>query len=427
MTSVTYGELILPAIRARMGDWIYYTTAMRLSDVATRVSFASEIHQSASLKDLLQRSVSNRSADVAEYLISQEQRFFSSIVVGAYGGNPTWNEISITSQPPYFSSDLPNHLEGMLGFLVLDGSEKLFAIDGQHRVAGIRQAIQGRESLAAEEVGIILVSAVPQEVRQNDSQKFERTRRLFSTLNRYAKPVSKSDIIALDEDDVVAIVTRKVIDEFPLFENRISIGPATSINQQDRRNFTNITTLYDALNEILRPGSQSAWAKVKKVRPSEQEVERYERAGIELWETYVKHFPELNSLSALSELGDAGLALRSARGGHLLFRPVGLLATVRAARALMDVEGISLDQAVSRVSEIPKEVSSEPWVGILWDAGNNRMLTTRENQAVARRLIFHLAGGDLERQRSNVGKLRSEMAGILNKSEDEVEANWLMR
>lgn len=45
----------------------------------------------------------------------------------------------------------------------------------------------------------------------------QRSRRLFSTLNRYAKPVSMRDIIALDEDDVVAIASRDLIDTHPLF------------------------------------------------------------------------------------------------------------------------------------------------------------------------------------------------------------------
>lgn len=47
-----------------------------------------------------------------------------------------------------------------------------------------------------------------------------RTRRIFSTLNRYAKPVGKGDIIALDEDDIVAIITRDLLEEYPLFQNK---------------------------------------------------------------------------------------------------------------------------------------------------------------------------------------------------------------
>ena len=47
----------------------------------------------------------------------------------------------------------------------------------------------------------------------------QRVRRLFSTLNRYAKPVSMRDIIALDEDDIIAIASRELIDNHPLFSN----------------------------------------------------------------------------------------------------------------------------------------------------------------------------------------------------------------
>lgn len=37
-------------------------------------------------------------------------------------------------------------------------------------------------------------------------QERERTHRLFTTLNKSAKPVAKADIIALDEDDTMAII-----------------------------------------------------------------------------------------------------------------------------------------------------------------------------------------------------------------------------
>ena len=50
-----------------------------------------------------------------------------------------------------------------------------------------------------DEVSVIFVA------HEATSQGLERTRRLFTTLNKTDRPVSKGDIIALDEDDVVAI------------------------------------------------------------------------------------------------------------------------------------------------------------------------------------------------------------------------------
>ena len=192
------GQLILPALRARMGQSWYYISAMRMSDIAERISVAEEIHTSQSLRDLLQRTLSgDRTKKITDYLVEQDQRFFNSLVVGTYGGDPKWHEVSIRGTPSTIETELPGHLEGVLGILVLDGNEKLFAIDGQHRVAGIREALKRNEDLEKEEVSVILVAGVTQEHRQDDPEGFERTRRLFTTLNRYAKPVSKRDNIAV--------------------------------------------------------------------------------------------------------------------------------------------------------------------------------------------------------------------------------------
>ena len=122
------------------------------------------------------------------------------------------------AQTTFLDADtLPRELDGVLGILRLDGTQTLFAIDGQHRVEGIRQALKENKELGREEVSVILVA------HRNDSDGMERTRRLFTTLNRYAKPVSKSEIVALDEDDIIAITTRALVEKHPLFQEKISL------------------------------------------------------------------------------------------------------------------------------------------------------------------------------------------------------------
>lgn len=75
-------ELLLPALRGNMGTWVFYTAAMRIRDVAARVSLAKEIHQSQSLNELIQRALDRRAMDISEYLLVQKrERFFNAIVV----------------------------------------------------------------------------------------------------------------------------------------------------------------------------------------------------------------------------------------------------------------------------------------------------------------------------------------------------------
>jgi DNA sulfur modification protein DndB len=42
----------LPALRGLFGDWAYYSCLISLKELATRVKFADQIHQSKALSDL---------------------------------------------------------------------------------------------------------------------------------------------------------------------------------------------------------------------------------------------------------------------------------------------------------------------------------------------------------------------------------------
>ncbi|WP_123101584.1 DNA sulfur modification protein DndB [Acidithiobacillus sulfuriphilus] len=55
-----------------------------------------------------------------------------------------------------WSGFVPEGARDVLGFLCLSGSERVFAIDGQHRLAGIKKAIEEGVELAGEQVPVIL-------------------------------------------------------------------------------------------------------------------------------------------------------------------------------------------------------------------------------------------------------------------------------
>ena len=183
--SLDRNPLFLPALRGKMGNWIYYITLMNMKDVASRISVVDDIHSSTSLKELSQRALMKKSKRIAEHLLRQEQRFCNAIVIGSYGGSPNWHDLAVRGRKG--AADVPEHPEGSIGFLELTGSETLFAIDGRHRVQGIKEAVVQNRSLEEEEVCAIFVKGVPAGERDKDPDGFERTRRLFLTLNHYAR------------------------------------------------------------------------------------------------------------------------------------------------------------------------------------------------------------------------------------------------
>ena len=84
-----------PAIQCRLGDWVYFIAALPFAEVANRIRRAEEVHTNKGLNDMLQRELSDRKGDIANYIKTQDERFFNAIVVGIYGGAPDWFSVEI--------------------------------------------------------------------------------------------------------------------------------------------------------------------------------------------------------------------------------------------------------------------------------------------------------------------------------------------
>lgn len=169
---------------------------------------------------------------------TQEERFFNALVLAVYDGVPAWHEVRLEYDD---GSEFYN-----LGVLELSGDEKVFPVDGQHRVEGIKKVIRESDKYDNEQIPVIFIG------HKTDDAGMQRSRRLFSTLNRYAKPVSMRDIIALDEDDIVAIASRELIDTHPLFsKNRLLDSRTKAIPESNNAAFTTIIAFYECNLEIL--------------------------------------------------------------------------------------------------------------------------------------------------------------------------------
>ena len=211
MTKTKLNKIALPALRGVMGNWVFYSCLMNMGEINDRVRFAEEIHSNKQLSDMIQRQLKRgRSDQIAQYLKTQKERFFNSLVIATYGGEPSWHALSDVRNKTnkVDLKDLSDETIESLGFLTLRGDEKLFALDGQHRLAGIKKALKdGINQDPYDDLSVIFVA------HQTTKKGLERTRRLFTTLNKTARPVSKGDIVALDEDDAMAISVRWLIEK----------------------------------------------------------------------------------------------------------------------------------------------------------------------------------------------------------------------
>ena len=130
-------------VRSKMGIWVYYMGALSFREVIDYINPTyDELYKSKMLSQMIQKSISENSESIANYLVTQEERFFNALILAVYNGQPVWNEVRIDDVE---GSDTYN-----LGILTLTGEEKIFPVDGQHRVAGIKKALEINPDLESE-------------------------------------------------------------------------------------------------------------------------------------------------------------------------------------------------------------------------------------------------------------------------------------
>lgn len=214
---------LYPAIRAKMGDWSYYICKMTMKELAGQVRFAAEIHDDRTLDLAIQRELNEGRVkkEIVSFLQRREDRFFSSVVIASLGGNPQFYPVRITDDPQFrvFSDQ---KLDEDFGVLTMSGEQNYYALDGQHRLKAIKTLIDRNDpdsveppvGFQEEELSVILVVS-----EDEASDEFMKAyRRLFSSLNRHAKPTDRDTNIIMDEDDTFAILTRRLITEHEFFK-----------------------------------------------------------------------------------------------------------------------------------------------------------------------------------------------------------------
>ena len=409
-------EIVLPALRGVMGDWVFYSCLMDVGELSSRVNYAKEIHENEALSDMIQRHLKKgRAAQIADYLKRQPERFFNSLVIATYGGQPNWHALSDVRSKTA-QGELKNLNEdtvSSVGFLTLTGQEKLFALDGQHRLAGLKKAVKdGLDDDPYDEVSVIFVG-------HKDTEKgLERTRRLFTTLNKTARPVSKGEIIALDEDDVMAICVRRLIEQTNLFAgDRIAFVAKNNMPPANTTSLTTIGNLYDVLT-ILFTNAQSDLKKQKadlqRVRPDDETLDKFFKFAESYFLQLRKNFKALDEFFSAKNIEPVVKKYRGNHGGHVLFRPIGLeIMTHVIARFTKDM---SLARAAKLAAELPDSLNEEPFQWLMWEP--NKKIMLNGHKVTIREVLLYMVGKNaknytkenlLERYRRETGDDTAEL------------------
>jgi DNA sulfur modification protein DndB len=385
--SLRSGPFALPALRGNFGDWTYYSTVIPMPELADRVSFADDIHDNAALSSWIQRSLKgNRAGDIAEYLRIQPERFFNSLVIALYGGTPQWVPIKLPT-PSKNGPDLGSAAE-VLGVLHLSGGEKLFAVDGQHRLAGMKRFLSDhakaaestRSNTAVDDLVSILV------VAHRVDRKI-RTRRLFTTLNKTAVPVSKMERIALDENDAMAITARRLVEDHKWFQSpRIAMHHTNNLGRDEGVALTTIGNLYDILRDLFLAVGDFKKKELEFIRLSDAKLDSYYKLADSYFGALAEIEPALKAYFDAKDPSEICSENRTTDGGSVYFWPIGLALMTDVAMTLRTEKGSEWKEWLA---VLPKRMEDAPFRGTIW---SHRKTIDAKGKILCRDILLYMCG-----------------------------------
>lgn len=401
---------LIPAMRGEFGTFEYWITTMHVGDLVKSITIPKDVDgwDDISIEERYQRDINiNRvKKEIAPYFANDDSRFSSAIILAVQ------NHEGMTFEPLQkfgVSDNLPQLYVSAaedIGFLTFSGGEVFIPLDGQHRAKAFEYAIRGTDdnnkpiekiagnaSLANEDVPVILVRFAS-----------EPSRRIFNKVNRYAKPTGKGQNLLTDDDDAIAVITRRIISG-----EANALIPSDLVRWQSNtlsaiaREFTTLATLYDA-NILIADQEPSPGKQRPKDAATDELKEFYEDKIREVWEHLlgcIEIFRE--ALLDKDESGDD--RRREIREEMLLGKPIGQLVLVEAFLDLrkrrIPVPGSPSDsywqtdtELCARLNKIDWSLRNPQWRGVLTNEAG-RVLSGKTTARLAALFVVYLCGAQL--------------------------------
>ena len=368
---------IYPALRAQMGATGYYIVRMHMRDVADKVKLVKDVYPNKTLDGALRRILKESRArkEITNFL-KQDYRFFSSIVVAAIGGKPTFTPVSIVGAENENDAVIlrAGGIDESFGALAFHGGQQYYALDGQHRLAAIKALFEQNElpeGFVDDQMSVIVIVNHGDKLNATEKRKH---RRIFSWLNRYAKKPSRETDIIMDEEDAFAILTRRLISDYPFFRSpsgKEDIDSShvlmTSKNVRvGHTHFTSLQTLYDMNTTLLYSKVAMRDGKLVKLkefiteRPSDEDLDKWYNELKSYWDAILHVVPDLKNPAEK-------MRSDSATGkDHMFFRPIGQDMMAHLVRGLLDAApGKDAKSALSPMRKVKWDLRAYPWRGLV--------------------------------------------------------------
>lgn len=254
-------ELHVPAIRGHMGSTNYFTANFPLGMVVRLFTYDPDKMVNLPVEQRTQRALKrSRIPEIAGYM-QEEDYFFSSLTVSV---DADWLEF------------IPSELDENIGVLKLPMETEWIINDGQHRVAGIHEAIVLNPNLRNDSISVLVIA----------DAGLERTQQVFSDLNRNVLKTSRSLDILFDHRSPINRIATYVADNVPLFKGRVD---------KEHMSLSPHSTMFATLN-----GVQMATASLlAHVHPDdlEKDYEAYRDIAVEFWGVATKLIGPWNAIA----------------------------------------------------------------------------------------------------------------------------------
>lgn len=189
--------LSVPATRGKMGSTIFYTANFPMGMVVKLFSFDPDEMTSLPVEERTQRALKkNRLPEIKNYILDHDDYIFSSITVSVDADGLVFKESDVNPD---------------LGVLELPMDAEWIVNDGQHRVAGISDAMKDDPALRYDALSVVILP----------DGGLERSQQIFSDLNRTVQKTSKSLDILFDHRLPINGITMACVDRVPLFKGRV--------------------------------------------------------------------------------------------------------------------------------------------------------------------------------------------------------------
>ena len=245
---------------------------------------------------------------------------------------------------------------------------------------------------------------------------------LFTNINRNAKQTGAAENIALDEDDGIAILTRRLLEEHPFLQqdgrvrvilsttNEGGVKLATnSIPKTDSKALTSFTVLYDVLNYLAYDSPSALNSRTK--RPAQDVLNAtYNTLSTRLNDLFIYCGNIRDKMEQASTVRDLRAPKNAEQKGHPFLRPI-VQKAVAAILSNSVQQGLATwDELMHRLAELPWSLNEAPWIAVC--TGEGKMLAGKDHTDLLRDLLqVHLAPVNLvsiRRARKRFKDLRSD-------------------